>query len=191
SNLTIGNLLALTSDGIVAIQDGRSKKEIVHQPIGFLTGMTREMFQRWGRRWYETGFSRRFIPLHFNYSTPTLRRAQEKIMNDTITRRPLKPRPITIGKPRTPAIPDILALRLYALSERYAAMLGKLPYRLKVGTKPAVVQYNILPLDPHLCLKAMARGHALLENRAEVNQNDVSFIERFVDLANYVVPVHL
>src|SRR4029077_18522366 len=42
SNLTIASLLTLMSEGILRIDDGRRKKELVHSPLGIITAMTRE-----------------------------------------------------------------------------------------------------------------------------------------------------
>lgn len=193
TNLTIGNLLALTSDGLAAIQDGRRKKEVVHGPVGFITGMTLEMFQRWGRRWYETGFARRFIPVHYNYSTSTLMRAQERITRQEIKRLPLPEKAMIMPeKAVNPTLRDREAVKISNLSGDLARNLGGIPARLKLPSmKPTVMHHTILPLDPHLVLQAMAKAHALKEKRAVVNEDDLRFLEKLIDFTDYEHPVRL
>ncbi len=79
TNLTIGNLLSLMSEGIVRIDDGRRNKEVPHAPVGLVVGITPKMYEMHFERWDMTGFRRRFLPIFFTYKAATIMQIQKAI----------------------------------------------------------------------------------------------------------------
>jgi hypothetical protein len=201
SNLTIASLLTVMSEGIVRVDDGRRKKEIVHAPIGIVTAMTREIYEEHARKFSRLGVARRFCSLFFNYSYGTRDKVQTEIANGFVTLQQLLPRQITLPDPKswplTLELHNNLSGRIKELSREMAENMSWYPKwgrDEETGNNFAIKPYRgTTPMEftPHMILRTMARGHALKQGRDFVTAEDVDFLIRFVSFTNYAMPVQL
>jgi hypothetical protein len=198
TNLTVANLLTLTSEGSVRIDDGRRQKELKHAPIGIITAMTREVYEEHAKRFRKLGIGRRFTPLFFNYGLPTRISIQKEISNGGVTLEQLLPYPVVLPPP--PCWPVKINIeekesdRLRELSREMSENLSYQPrweredgnYVIRPfrGTSP-------LEFTPHMVLRTLAQGRALSDRKIRVHAEDVDFVMEVVRFTNYGVPVQL
>lgn len=191
--LTSAKLMTLMSDGVVRIDDGRSKKEVKHRPTGILTAMTNRIYSKVSKKWDMLGFKRRFIPVFFQYSAATQLEIQESIRQGrpavvTIKRNPLP-------KVVAPAEVKIMSKESRELEMLSAIMAHNLSYHpardRKTGKLLSVPGEDFLPFSPHHVLRTMASGHALLRNRRIVTAVDVDFCKAMTDFCKYGHPVSI
>lgn len=204
SNLTVASLLTLMSEGVLRIDDGRRKKEMLHAPIGVVTAMTREIYEEHATRFRKLGIGRRFVPVFFGYSPKTREQVQDSIRDGGTTLCQLAPHAIKLP-PRDKWPFEIVtngtsAERLRNLSRDMADALSFHPQWEKIlDAKSRNTSWQIVPFrgappiefTPHMVLRAMAQAHALRDKRHEVNDADVDFCMDFVQFMNYSLPVLL
>jgi hypothetical protein len=201
--LTIANLLSVTSEGTVRIDDGREKKETKHLPVGIITAMTRELYMHVARKWAILGFNRRFIPVFFEYSVRTRQRIQDSISSDFVSLLQLLPKEMHRPPYSDVSIPKDHAQKIQGLSDDLSNNIGwipnlqRRPHRAKDATKDydenkkpdkAVFIGKALEFTPHLALRSMARAHALKDGRQIVDAQDINFLMTMIEFTRYDQP---
>jgi hypothetical protein len=194
--LTIGNLLSMTSEGTIRIDDGRAVKEAKHGPVGILSAMTREIYAGMGKKWSALGFSRRFLPINYDYSLPTREKIQRGIANGLVTMLHLAERNITAPERNiNVAISEEESNRIMSYSHDLATNIGWLPAkgRSREGQfKPkAIFVGKQIEFSPHIVLRTLARAHALRDGRREVNDSDLEFVMKVIAFTRFDQPVML
>jgi hypothetical protein len=200
SNLTISSLLTLMSEGILRIDDGRRKKELIHAPLGIITAMTREIYEEHATRFRKLGIGRRFVPLFFGYSLPTREKIQSSIKNGNTTLKQLQEKKIMLPKreawPLKADFPTALAEKVATYSLSMAEALSYQPDWIRDNETFA---WKIQPVHgrppmeftPHMVLRAMAQAHAIRAGRKVVKETEMEFLMRFISFMNYSLPVQL
>lgn len=205
ANFTIASLLTLMSEGILRIDDGRRKKEIIHSPVGILTAMTREIYEEHAVRFRKLGISRRFIPVFFTYGIRTRELIQKSISSGKTTLQQLQEKKIFLpDQKRWPIkieIPSSASDRIERLSREMAEHLSFHPHWEKSfnGGAGSNESWKIVPFrgatpiefTPHMILRAMAQAHALRAGRRVVKESDTDFLIQFINFCNYSNPVQL
>jgi hypothetical protein len=213
--LTIGNLLSMTSEGTIRIDDGRAVKETKHSPIGIISAMTREMYATIGKKWLALGFNRRFIPINYDYSLKTREKVQLSIANGLTTMLHLAEKKISIPKQKINVqINEECSARIRGYSGELATNIGWIPSRGRQRGRPApkkdeparVVEHSSkheefkpkaiftgkqIEFSPHIVLRTIARSHALREGRDLVNESDLEFVMQMIEFTRYDKPVML
>lgn len=193
--LTIGNLLSVTSEGTIRIDDGREVKETKHGPVGIMSAMTRDMYAMTGKKWTALGFSRRFLPINYDYSLKTREQIQFSIANGLTTMLHLAEKKI-----HPPAITDIeideeSSTRIMNFSNTLAENIGWIPYRSKRPDhqfKPkAIFSGKQIEFSPHIVLRTLARAHALRDGRKKVENVDIEFCMTTISFTRFDQPVML
>jgi hypothetical protein len=191
--LTIANLLPVTSEGTVRCDDGRLKKETKHNPVGILTAMTRDLYEHVARKWQVLGFQRRFLPLYFEYGIETRLKIQDSIAQGATTLLQLLPRSLTPPLKKVDVNVADMSQRIQAISNELAENIGYVPVRGltekrgKFKSKTAFVGKQ-LEFSPHLALRSFARAHALKNKRNHVTSEDFDFLVRLMRYTRYDRP---
>lgn len=187
--LTVANLLSATSEGTVRIDDGRDKKELSHNPIGILTAMTRDLYTHVAAKWAVLGFSRRFIPIYYEYTLETRQKIQESIVSGGTTLMQLLPKNLKVpNKPQATEV-GALASKIQAISDELATNIGYVPVRTRKSSKvKAAFIGKQLEFTPHLALRTLARAHALRDNRKVVNEDDLKFLMSVINFTRFDRP---
>lgn len=213
--LTIGNLLSMTSEGTVRIDDGRAVKETKHGPIGIVSAMTREMYAGIGKKWVALGFNRRFLPINYDYGLKTREQVQYSISNGFTTMLHLVEKKILVPSHKVEVeISSKDAARLMTFSNDLANNIGWVPinsHSNKKLRKPlrdgrgvkrqaqapeefaprALFTGKQIEFSPHIVLRTLAKAHALREERTLVNEYDMDFIMRLIAFTRFDQPVML
>lgn len=189
SNLLIANLLSVTQDGTVSVNDGRAKKDMKHHPVGILTAITQEMHSRHARKWRELGVTRRIIPIHYTYSFKTIAAAQKMIRMNHVSLTQLVSFDVKL-KEMEIAMPKKIASELEALSTVLAANFSQMAIRNRDGSLKEIVQGTpIYAMAPHLILRSIAKASALTRHSATCTNTDLEAAEdfcRFTSMENKV-----
>lgn len=197
SNLLIANLLTVSSEGLVNISDGRDAKELKHAPCGIITAVTTQMFLRSQRKWSELGITRRFLPVHYGYSTRTIMQAQDEIRQQHVTSQLLKNihiSPNGAANSGAVTIPPEIGLKIEAMSQLLANNLGQYSsFEWEGKTKARVIKQGtpIYPMSPHITLQTLAKANALRQHRTEANASDLDFLAGVIDFTNMQKRVEL
>jgi len=196
TTLTVASLLSLMSEGIMRIDDGRVKKDVVHAPIGLITAMTRDIYEESASRFRKLGLSRRFIPIFYSYSILTRELIQNEIKKGRVTLRQLQAKQITMPKEIRFVGLNAISERIAILSRDFADALAMSPAWIRnphEGTWKVTPQRGVVPIEftPHMILRAMARAHALRARKKQADGKDFEFLTRFVNFTNYACPVQL
>jgi hypothetical protein len=194
--LTIGNLLSITSEGTIRIDDGRAVKETKHGPVGILSAMTREIYAGMGKRWSALGFSRRFLPINYDYSLPTRERIQRSIAADLVSMLHLAEKAIHPPETLQPVeISEQCSNRIMAFSHELATNIGWIPakgrYRDNQFKPKAIFTGKQIEFSPHLVLRTLARAHALRDGRLIVEDSDIEFVMKAIAFTRFDMPVSL
>lgn len=185
---TVANLLSLTMDGTCRVDDGRAEKVAKHVPIGLLSGITPDIYNKQTKRWLALGLRRRIIPIFYQYTQATTEALKKHVREDNISQAEFpKIHFNTNGTSKKPVIHEKEAYILEAFGTQFAANLGTSKFKDSEGHVKWYV-HNIVPISPIVTLRTIARAHALKENRAEVNDSDLRFIAGFMDFTNPSVP---
>jgi hypothetical protein len=181
----VSNLLTLTFDGSVRIDDGRQTKECKHAPIGFISAVTPEMYQGQAKRWMWLGLRRRIIPLFFTYSNSTISTLQKLVAHGKIRSVNGFTKKLKLPAPsKAPMIQDAEATDLMVESERFAQLLGKISIHDQQNRKQWI-STKLVPVSPQVTLRTLAEAHARKSGRNRVIHKDMDFVRTFV---NYVDP---
>lgn len=197
TDLFFGNMLALMSEGITRIDDGRQAKEIPHLPVGLIAAATPEMFDAQARKWQMTGLKRRFLPLFYGYSMATRQKVNEGIRNGNVTLKQMEKTKVELPKRlATIMIPEKESLEIESFSRVLAENLSWHSQRMRdPETKQIFVRAipGAPPIEftPHLILRSLACAHALRAKRGKIDSSDVQFIMSTLDFTKYGSPVQL
>jgi hypothetical protein len=200
--LTIANLLSLTSEGLIRIDDGRETKETKHKSIGIISAMTREMYAATGKKWSALGFNRRFLPINYDYSLITRQRIQQAISIGLVSLLQLPDRKIKNGGGQySIEISKDKSDQLVDFSNQLAINIGYIPVRSRGNQHtahgdeaPKPKSYFIgkqMEFTPHIVLRTLARAHALRDDRREVNEDDILFCMKVIQFTRFDQPVML
>lgn len=196
TNLTIGNLLALMSEGTMRIADGRRNKELKHNPVGLVVGITPEMYEMNFSRWNNIGFCRRFLPIFYDYSALTIVKIMEAIEKNKVR--------MVVGPPKEFQLP--LKKQQPIWSAEVSRMLDSLTYQFcdNLAVRPTfrrssdqqiqIVPLNAappLPFTPKQMLQELAEGHALKRKSPKVQDVDLAFVGKIISFTRYGYPVQL
>jgi len=188
-HLTIGNLLSAMSEGTIRIDDGRQIKETPHDPIAIISAMTREIYSGFGKKWAALGFSRRFLPINYDYSLMTRLKIQKAIAEGKIGGMPLQPKKINAPPDSEVNISQEQADILMVFSNELAVNIGWVPLRGKYQNneyKPrALFTGKQMEFSPHVILRTLARAHALRDGRTTVDDGDMNFVTRLIQFTRY------
>lgn len=196
SDLFFGNLLALMSEGVTRIDDGRHQKEVPHLPVGMITAATPGMYESNVRKWEKTGLKRRFLPLFYDYTSATRMKINAGIRTGNVTLQQLTRKKIVLPKNTAlVAIPEKEGLLLESLAQMLAQHLAWFPARerdtnKKIMCKPATGEMA-LEFTPHLILRSLCCAHALRAKRGKVGPDDIAFVTGVIDFCRYGAPVLL
>lgn len=196
TNLTIGNLLSLMSEGIVRVDDGRRNKEVPHKPIGLIVGLTPEMYELYFERWEATGFRRRFLPIFYTYKASTIVKIQRAIETGKIRMQQENGRVIHLKRVFKPLQWSIEHQRMLAgFTDRLTANLAWKPtikaHRGRKATVNAEVGKIPLPFTPEQIIQALAEAHAARSASKKIRNKDVEFASGIVDFTSYNAPMPL
>lgn len=190
SGLLVANLLSVTQDGTARIADGRSQKEVKHDPVGVITAVTNDMFSRYSRKWAELGITRRIIPLHYTYSLATITQAQSLIRQGKIAMGQLPVLPLPKMKRTKVGIPVKAGYELMTMSTVLAMNLGQYisVHGSRSGPRGMTPRQGpaLLPMSPHLVLSAVAKSSAILNSRKAVNTTDIKAAMNFCAFTNMI-----
>jgi hypothetical protein len=191
----IANLLTLTFDGTIRMDDGRREKLMRHEAIGFIGAVTPEMYGRYARKWLALGLRRRIIPIFYEYSKATTWELQKLVAQGIIHRKDDSPKiqHRTSNTKVAPLIEEKEASDLIALSNTLATLLGKTAISTRERDKKIVqwiIKY-IAPIDPHLTLRSFVQANAFRHDRGKVNQEDINFAVEFTSFCDPEKPRQL
>jgi len=187
---TVSNLLSLTMDGTCRVDDGRSDKIAKHNPIGFLSAMTPDIYAKQAKKWLSLGLRRRIIPLFFTYSRETIDKLLAVQREDKISGANF---PSFIFSPTgtlKPIINQVMSLHIQAHGATFASNLGLEKGKDREGKQKWYLK-NVMPISPISTLRTLARAHALMAKRPEVNEEDITFLGSFIDFTNQSNPKQL
>lgn len=191
--LTIGNLLSMTSEGTIRIDDGRQAKETKHGPVGIISAMTSQMYSAIGKKWVALGFSRRFIPINYDYGLQTRDIIQRTISLGDITMLQLIEKEIEAPPVTRVGISQDISNRIMLFSGELATNIGYIPYSSRKSPEKPKAMFigKQIEFSPHLVLRTLARAHALRDKRTEVTEHDIIFCMKLVQFTRYDQPVLL
>lgn len=190
TGLFLSNLLTLQSEGSFEVGEGNKSNKIKHQPVGLVTGCTPEMYQSYHRKLRILGLMRRNAPVFYTLSQDLVNKAQTQKRNNTIHFGELR-KWIRNGKSgaKKITINPRLSMNIQLLADTFTQKLtiGPVWSIERDGTricKPGQIGF-MLPLAPHDFLRALAKSHAIKNDRFIVNQADLDFVQMFVSFTQY------
>lgn len=187
---TIGNLLSLTGDGTVRIDDGRGDKVCLHAPMGLITACTPEIYHKHARQWFALGLVRRIIPIFYTYSATTTDDLQKLVREGKIHASFGTPRQFTLPPNSVrPVLNSNTPQEFESKSKDLAQNLGKLQF-LEGGIRKWQVK-KIVPVSPHVTIRTLAMAHALRRRSMKVETQEVEFIRDFVSFTDPEMPRQL
>ncbi len=152
--------------------------------------MTRDLYSRVAAKWAVLGFSRRFIPIYYEYTLETRQKIQKSISNGHTTL--LQLMPLDLKVPDRPVDTSIgkFAMQIQGISDELATNIGYIPKYSKknaVGKNAAFIGKQ-LEFTPHLSLRSLARAHALRAGRKSVDESDMKFLMDLIMYTRYDRP---
>lgn len=181
----IANLLSLTADGMVRVDDGRSgeEKSVKHNPVGIITACTPEIFDKNAKQWQILGIRRRILPICYTYSAKTEVTLMRLVREGKIQNTMLTPKAMKIYKLKQNPAPSSSQLDvLEKLADKMSINLGKRSF-----ISDGVRNFKVVPvvaIAPFVVLKILCAAHALRDNRTETNDDDVRFCSEFVEFTD-------
>jgi hypothetical protein len=183
---TVGNLLSLTGDGTVRIDDGRGDKVCKHTPMGLITACTPEIYHRHARQWFALGLIRRIIPIFYSYSSTTQDALQKLVREGKIHASFLNAKGYALPPISRPVLNSTIPFEFESKSKDLAHNLGKLQF-LEHGTKKWQIK-NVVPVSPHVTIRTLSMAHALRRKSMKVEEPEVDFIKNFVSFTDPETP---
>lgn len=187
---TVANLLTLTMDGTCRVDDGRSEKLMKHKPIGMISAVTPDMWQKQAKRWFALGLTRRIIPIFYEYSLSTVEKLKAIVRDGQISGNDFPANSIPSRKELLPAMPKEEALQIDSIGTQLAINLGMTRGKSSDG-KLAWWSKKIVPISPIVLLRTMACANAIKHNRGSVNESDIQFLISFLEFTNPQSPKQL
>ena len=183
---TVGNLLSLTGDGTVRIDDGRGEKICKHSPMGLITACTPEIYHKHARQWFALGLIRRIIPVFYTYSLETQEALQKLVREGKIHASFGAPKQLALPPPARPNLNSTTPFEFEKKSSMLAQNLGKLQFT-DDGIKKWQIK-NVVPVSPHVTIRTMAMAHALRRKSPKVEDPEVVFVTSFVSFTDPEAP---
>lgn len=187
---TVANLLTLLMDGTCRVDDGRSVKQMKHNPIGLISACTPDIFAKQTKKWFALGLRRRIIPLFYEYSNETIRELLSKVREDKISGADFPTVRFSISHKHNPAMSHNIALQIEALGINMSTNMGLTRATDSEG-KVRWFAKQIIPISPVVVLRTIAKANAIKMDRGQVSNEDVEFTARFVDFTNQSKPMVL
>lgn len=185
---TVGNLLSLTGDGTVRIDDGRGDKICKHSPMGLLTACTPEIYHRNAKQWFALGLRRRIIPVFYRYTKETEDKLQDRVRNGDIHTKQEEPKKLILKDYGKPGITPEQASLLQVKGSQLAVNLGKLKdFNPIKGTLKWELR-EVVPISPHITMRLLAMAHAIRRNSARIEQQELEFLARFISFTDPEFP---
>jgi hypothetical protein len=184
---TVANLLTLTMDGTCRVDDGREEKVAKHNPMGFMSGITPDIYNKQAKKWLSLGLRRRIIPVFYEYTSSTIEKLKAILREDKISGAAFPPTQFKPSGSFKPLINEVMALQIEARGLLLSANLGLSRFKDDEGKVKWYVK-NIVPISPITTLRTLARAHAIKEKRAEVSPADIEFLSLFLDFTNQSCP---
>jgi hypothetical protein len=183
---TMGNLLSLTGDGTVRIDDGRGEKLCKHSPMGLITACTPEVYHAHAKRWFALGLTRRIIPIFYKYSGTTIDDLQKHVRDGRIHASFGEPQKFSLPPEARPVLGEDTIFEFQLKSVDLAANLG----RSQSNSDGVKKWFNreVLPISPHVIIRTLAMAHALRRKVAKVGEPEVEFIKTFVSFTDPRTP---
>lgn len=187
TNLTVANMLSVLSEGIVRIDDGRTKKEIRHSPVSFLSAVTPDMYWQHYKRWRAIGLLRRFLLINYRYGEKAITAGMKAIREDEIGGMPLEKQIISKRLVQhSVVIPSEYDADIELQANALAYNLG---YQISKDAKANKFNWTVieraLGFSPYVCSRTMVRANAIAHERFKVDQSDVDFL---TDLMEFTSP---
>lgn len=176
--------------------DGRRKKEIPHNTVGLVVGITPEMFELHYPRWNSTGFRRRFLPIFFDYSPLTITKILKAIDQGKVRMILGTPKKLVIPpKKMQPAWTDDARRTLDVFNFQFCDNLAMAPNIRRMPDQQITVVPKMgavpLPFTPKQMLQELAEAHAIKDRSGKVRSKDMEFVGRVVSFTRYGFPVQL
>lgn len=187
-NATVANLLTLTMDGTCRIDDGREQKILKHRPIGILAAITPEIYQTQVRKWFALGLTRRILPIFYTYTASTVRTLLDMVQDGKITSVDFKEEEIPLQEKHKPAIDKAEGQYIEALAVRMSVNMGKTKQKDSTNGKFRWYVKNIVPISPTVVLRTLAQAHAIRHSRGKVGQEELKFLNSFLDFTDPTNP---
>jgi hypothetical protein len=184
---TMANLLTLTQDGTCRVDDGRKEKVAQHKPIGLISAVTPDMFQKQTKKWFALGLRRRIIPVFYAYSNSAIEALKKAVREDKISGANFPKINLKLDTEKNPTINQLHASRLESLGVTFATNLGLSRFNDRGGSEKWYVR-KIVPISPIVTLRTLAKAHAIYNKREVVTDEDVDFMVRFLDFTNESLP---
>lgn len=194
ATLTCAILLGLMGEGIDNIPglDGTAKLSVDSLKkrgvtLSLLTGMTAQMFRSKRGKWRDTGFLRRMLPIYYKYSFSTVSRIQDYI-NDGHNRSDYPKNSMALPPRRNVTVDRqyLNALKELAEGTRRDRLVWFWENKEKGTRLP--VQAIDYPFTLQKMLINTIMSHALLHDRTNVNDEDMTFINDLLKFVRYDFP---
>jgi len=192
TGLTVANLLGITQDGTIRIDDGREVKELEHQPMGILTAVTPLMYEKNLHKWDVIGFRRRFLTIHFDYSPGTIKTAMDLIGSGLLKGGQLVT--VAVNAPKEKQAPRIVPGLNADIDQIAGTMSSHLAAFVGVKVQDGHRQKKwfqgrpVPPMSPkHMC-RWMAQAHAFNESRPVVSKQDIAFLLQLLEFTDPTRP---
>lgn len=182
ANSAVANLLTITNDGTVRIDDGRANKECKHAPMCLITACTPEIYDRHAKHWFALGLRRRIIPIFYSYSTETENNLQRLVRENKIQTAMLPPVSLVRKIGIAANINGEYSIELQNLSTQFANNLGKISY-----FSDAILKWDvrkIIPISPHATIRNLCRAHAMWRGSRTISKEDIRFVSSFIDFSD-------
>jgi hypothetical protein len=182
-NATVANLLTLTMDGTCRIDDGREEKILEHRPIGFLSAVTPEMYQKQVKKFFQLGLTRRIVPVFYEYSVETIEKLKAIVRDGQITGEDFPLQKINLTKEHKPAISTTRGMQIDVLAQQFSTNLG-LTRMKDSDQKLRWYLRKIIPISPTVTLRTLAQAYAIRHGRGQVDEPEIEFLTKFIGFTN-------
>lgn len=153
---------ALMEEGLgKIIMPGDLSHDFSGRKAGFICCIPGEIMKDQRRWWNSSGFTSRTIPFNYEYSRSLqIRIKKEIIVTGAYEHKKIKQKLVTPNRRFQVDMPEPEAKRIQVVADQVAGHMDE--KGLRKGKQ----------------FRALARGHALLNRRKEVNQDDINFLVR-------------
>jgi hypothetical protein len=173
---TIAVMMGLMAEGSGrALMPGDLSYDLGKRRAGFICCIPSQLVNDERRWWSSSGFASRAIPFNYHYSREILIKIKDNVIIPGLySSNGAKPLDLKTPLKKIPIkIPDLLASRIQRIADEIATTVRELGLRKGIQ------------------MRALACAHALLCNRKEVDQDDITFLERIKPFINFEVATNL
>jgi hypothetical protein len=169
-------MMGLMEEGLgKSLMPGDLSTDLGKRRTGFICCIPSQLVGDERRWWNSSGFSSRTIPFNYYYSEQILLKIKKDVIASGLYHsNGIKPPKLNVPtKNVSVIIPDLEAGKIQAIADEVAKVNGELG--LRKGKQ----------------MRALACGHALLNSRKEINQDDIVFLKRIQPFINFNVATTL